>query len=75
MIQRENFESDWLKFLLALSLEIRIVFTTTPPIKSFCKIYWLKEVDVCQKAISEFVETLFILRKNTRGVFGGNWRR
>ena len=33
------------------------------------------EVNVCQKANSKFVQTLFILRRNTRGVFGRNWRR
>ena len=69
------FESVWLKILPSLKLEIHLVFTTTPPITSFCKIYWLKEVDVCQKTISEFIQTSFILRRNTIKVFGRNWRR
>ena len=55
-IQKEIFDPDWLKILLSLKLEIRIVFTVTPPINSFCKIYSLKEVDVCQKANSQFVK-------------------
>ena len=58
-----------------MKLEVRIVFTATPPINSFCKIYWLKEVDVCQKPNFQSVQTLFILRRNTRGVFRRNWRR
>ena len=63
------FESDWLKLLLSLKLKIRIVFTDTPPINSFCKIYRLKEFYVCQKANSQFVQTLFILRRKNREVF------
>ena len=56
-------------------LEIRIVFTATTLIKSFSKIYWLKVVDVCQKTNSKLVQTLVILRRNTRGVFGQKWHR
>ena len=63
------FESVWLK------LKIRIVSTTTPLIKSNCKIYWLKVADVCEKPNTQFVQTLFILRSKTGGDFGRNWRR
>ena len=52
-----------------------IIFTATPLINSFCNFYWLKQVDVCQKANSKFVQTLFFLRRNTRGVFERKWRR
>ena len=58
-----------------MKLENRTSFSATTPIKSFWKNYWLKEVDVCQKANSQFVQTLFILRKKSKGVFGRNWRR
>ena len=51
------------------------MFTTTPPINSFCIIYWLKEVVFCQKAISLFVQTLFVFRRRTREAFGQDWRR
>ena len=51
-----------------MKLEIRIVFNATTD-KIILQTL-LKEVDVCRKANSQFVQTLFFLRRNTRTVFG-----
>ena len=40
-----------------------------PSIKSFYKIHRQKQVDVCQKANSQFVQNLFNSQRNTRGIF------
>ena len=63
---KELFESEWIILLLSLKLENRIVFTAKPTINFFCKFYWLKEVNVCQKANSQFAETFFVLRKTSQ---------
>ena len=52
-----------------MEIEIRIVFTNTPAIILFCKIYWLMKVDVCQRANSQFLQTWFLSRWNTRRFF------
>ena len=52
-IGKDVFESDLLK------LEMSIVSTAKQLIKSFCKTYWLKVVVICQKAFSQFLQTLF----------------
>ena len=49
MIQTEIYEPDWFNILLSFESEICLLSTATPPQKSFCKIYWQKKVDVCQK--------------------------
>ena len=50
-ILKEIFKFDWLKVWMSFKLEIRTFFTAIPLTKSFCKIHWLKVVDVCQRPI------------------------
>ena len=43
--------------------------------QSLCKTHFLKAANVCREAISQSVQTVFILRSITRGVFGRNGRK
>ena len=61
--------------VLVAKIENRITYISRPRINFFARVCELETVNVCQKAYSAFVQTIFNIRRSPGKFFGQNRHR